>query len=164
MTLHCTMAACWTRRIPLDTMLHTTLLPASRGELVMHWLEETLGQDADLAVLQTLNIVWIHSVATEQKEDKTQNWKLAGCAKTMNLGSFVFAIDEVERLGRWGEVEGRDKPRLEHRIATGHLPNSTHCSDLGRAAELLAAHVFTAVFKASKNEVPRNMEPRSSIH
>ena len=65
-------SACWTRRIPHDVMLHTSLLPsaAPRGDLVLAWLEETLGEDADMAAIQPLNIVWIHSVNNEEKEDK----------------------------------------------------------------------------------------------
>ena len=148
------MAAYWQRRDALDVTLHTTLLPSSNGDLVMLWLEDTLSEDAELAALNPITLQWIQSIPTEKKDDKVQNWKLAGCAKAPMLGSFVFALDEIERLGRWRDVEGQGKPRLEHRIATGHLPSSRQCGDLRRAAELLASFVYSSVLRASKSQNP----------
>ena len=141
------MAAYWHKSHA--TMLNTTLLPSVDGGMVAQWLERRFCEDAEMAALNPITIQWLHQLPCETTDGKMQNWKLAGCAKAFHLGSFVFAIDEVERVGRWGDVEGLAKPRLEHRVATGHLPSSKTCADLHRAAELVAAQVFVAISTAS---------------
>lgn len=143
------MAAYWQKSSDATT-LRTTLLPSVDGGVVAQWLEASLGEDTDMAALNTLTIQWMQQLECQVTADKVQNWKLAGCAKIFHLGQFLFAIDEVERVGRWAEVEGLDKPRLEHRVATGNVQSSKPCANLHRAADLLASQVFLTISTASK--------------
>lgn len=153
------MTANWQRRIPSDAMVHTVLLPSSNGDALLQWIEAELMEDSPEAAVNPVTISWCHSIKTEATTDKIQNWKLAGCASVVNLGKFVFAIDEVERLGRWSDVEGVGKPRLEHRVATGHMPSAGRCADLNRAAELLSTQVYSLILRASKGELPQRDTP-----
>ena len=122
-----------------ETSAVTSGLPLVDGAALLKVMEAQIA-------LEGVTLEWLHPSDTGETRHKKQHYKICGLVSCI-AGSFIFACDAVERLGTWSEVEGKDRARLETRLAVGAAPKQGPCYNLPAAREFMTAIVQTSILK-----------------
>ena len=135
-----------------ETHAVTGALPLVDGRVLCKVIEAVCEEQKSDVILN-----YVYELSTAHTINKKQHYKLSGLV-TCIFGIFLFCCDAVERFGCYTDIEGRDKLRLETRVAVCHHPTLEPCSNLHAVRDLVADLVTISVMRAAKQPKRRPLK------